>query len=226
MQRELTIATISWINRTPNPITTAVEASALTPDWIPKTCLGLAATSNPDPGASVADANQFRSGREFRAMSFTKIGFISDARGAITSFADIQTWQDPGWTPPFRQSRFPLTFLAPDTAVWSWSWYPGEISPLSKVCHKVRHPNSVITGVPANETVLVNALIKFRAGKHTDDVGIKNVGCGTRCWSRSREVSSSSMAAARNFRRTAGMSTARASAWLPRSPTPASPRSR
>jgi hypothetical protein len=50
MQRELTIATVSWINRTPNPITSAVEASTLEPDWIPKTCLGLAATCNPDPG--------------------------------------------------------------------------------------------------------------------------------------------------------------------------------
>jgi hypothetical protein len=111
-------------------------------------------------------------------MNYSKFSFTTDDRsGAITAFSDIQSWQDPGYTPPFSQTSFPLTFLAPDRAVWSFAWYAGEMSPLSKVCQKARHPNSIITGVPAGETVLVNALIKFRAGKHTDDVGINNVGC-------------------------------------------------
>jgi hypothetical protein len=30
--------------------------------------------------------------------------------------------------------------------------------------------------VPVDETVLVNAVIKFRAGQHTDSIGIQNVG--------------------------------------------------
>jgi hypothetical protein len=178
MRRELTVATVSWINRTPNPITTAVEASTLEPDWIPKTCLGLAATSNPDPGEAQSDANKFRGTKQFRAMTYTKIAFTADDRtGAVSAVDNLESWLDPGYTPPFSQTSFPLTFLAPDTAVWSFAWYAGEMSPLSKICYQARHPNSVITGVGASETVLVNALIKFRAGKHTDDVGINNVGC-------------------------------------------------
>jgi len=178
MKRELTIGTVSWINRTPNPITSTVETQLLTPEWIPKTFLGLAATANPDPGETIGDFGKFRSGKHFRAMNYAKLSFeADDTTGAITKFTGIEAWQDPGYTPPFSQSSFPLTFLAPDMSIWSNTWYAGEMSPFSKVCHQARHPNSAITGVGAGETVLVNAMIKFRAGTHTDNIGIKNAGC-------------------------------------------------
>jgi hypothetical protein len=62
-----------------------------------------------------------------------------------------------------------------DGDIWSLEWHKGEASPISIVYTRKRHPNSAIAA-PAGETVLINALIKFRAGKHTDDVGIDNVG--------------------------------------------------
>jgi hypothetical protein len=34
-----------------------------------------------------------------------------------------------------------------------------------------RHPNSALNP-PPGERLLVNGLIRFRAGKHTDDVGV------------------------------------------------------
>ena len=63
--------------------------------------------------------------------------------------------------------------------IWmSWKAWPGEASPLSLVNTQARHKSTTITGVPANETVLVNALVKFRAGSHTDATGVStDVGC-------------------------------------------------
>ena len=176
MRREIKIATISWINRTPNPMTLAAEALLYEPDWVPKTYLGLAATSNPDPGDTIGDFNDFRGDRNFRAMTLCSIGFdADDATGALSKFTVLQAFVDPGFTPPFSQLHWPSTFLKPDRSLWSLTWYTGEASPLSVVRTQARHPNSTITGVPPTETVLVNALIKFRAGQHTDDVGINNV---------------------------------------------------
>jgi len=182
MQREVTIASVSWISRTPNPITLAVEAKTLAPEWVPKTCIGLAATSNPDPQLTVADFNTFRTEKNFRACTYCRLGLITDDKtGAVKTAVAIESWVDPGYTPPFSKWSFPSTvpgsILEWDFSVWDSGWYPGEASPLSQVSIKSRHPNSTITGVPASEAVLVNSLIKFRAGKHTDDLGINTVKC-------------------------------------------------
>jgi hypothetical protein len=46
MQRELKIGTVSWINDTPNPMYSTLQALTLSPEWIPKTYLGLSGTAN------------------------------------------------------------------------------------------------------------------------------------------------------------------------------------
>ena len=176
MRRAIKIGTVSWISRDPNPMSLALEALLYTPDWVPKTYLGLAATSNPDPGDTIDSFSDFRGSRAFRALTYCNVDIeTNDTTGAVTRFQVIQSFYDPGFTPPFSQLHWPSTFLKPDPAIWSFTWYPGEASPLSQVCTQQRHPNTTITGVPASETVIMNAVIKFRAGKHTDDVGINSV---------------------------------------------------
>ncbi|MFM0200760.1 hypothetical protein PQR53_12895 [Paraburkholderia fungorum] len=56
--------------------------------------------------------------------------------------------------------------------------YPGEASSISLVNTRARHANTVLPPTPKNEVVCVNALIKFRAGSHTDGIGVSDeVGC-------------------------------------------------
>ena len=72
----------------------------------------------------------------------------------------------------------PTTVFSLDLDIYSYSPFrhQGEYSPLSVVRTEARHPNTAISTVPTTETVLVDSLIKFRAGKNTDDVGINKVG--------------------------------------------------
>jgi hypothetical protein len=172
MRREVSVGTISWINRTPNPVTFAAEALALEPAWIVKTYVGLAATSNPDPGDTVKDFRSFQSAKNFRAMMHCRIAFDDD-RGRLSNFKVLEAVHDPGWTPPFMMSEFPSSIMSFDRNVYSSAWHAGEASPISVINTQARHRNSAIAQVGAGETVLVNGLIKFRAGKHTDDVGIQ-----------------------------------------------------
>jgi hypothetical protein len=177
MQWDVKIATVSWINGTPNPMTLAGEAMLYSPDWVPKTYLGLVATKNSDPGEQVADFDTFRKGRDFRAMTFCRLTFTTDDQtGAVSNLSLGNSYYDPGYTPPFKLSRWPTAMFSFDSNVFSFTYYAGEASLLSQIVAQRRHPNSTITGVPASETVLVNGMVKFRAGKHTDDVGVNTVG--------------------------------------------------
>lgn len=178
MLREIKVGTISWINSTPSPMWSAAQAAALEPEWIPKTYLGLVATSNPAPPDSLADFPAYQRDRNFRAMTYCRFeADIDDGSGQLNSFRVIEALHDPGWTPPFRMRDWPSTTFAFDTSIYSFTWYQGEYSPLSLVNTQNRHANTTITTVPAGEMVLVNALIKFRAGAHTDNIGITHVGC-------------------------------------------------
>lgn len=179
MIRDVKIGCISWIAAKKNPITLAANAALLDPDWIPKTYVGLAATSNADPADSISDFKTFQAGKNFRAMQFCSISFdIDDATGTVNSFKVKDAFHDPGWTPPFNHLRwsgacYPTAII--DSSTWGSTYYQGEASSVSVVNTQCRHKNSTLT-IPADETVLVNGIIKFRAGKHTDDIGVKTVG--------------------------------------------------
>jgi hypothetical protein len=173
---ELKIGTVSWIDADVSPIWFSGKAKMLEPEWLPKTYMGLTATSNPDPRKSIDDFKYFQDRRNFRACTYCHIGVGIDENNRIGEFKVLDAFHDPGWTPPFSLSEYPLAGLKVwDDDIWSFEWHKGEASPISIVYTRKRHPNSVIP-TPAGETVLINALIKFRAGKHTDDVGIDSVG--------------------------------------------------
>ena len=177
MRAEITIGTISWISRNPNPIHLTAEAALLSPSWFIKTYLALAATSNNDPPQSLADFRDYQNKKAFRAMTYCHFIVEFDVSNKmVKDFKVVDTFHDGGWTPPFKMGAWPATALSFDKNIYSSAWHQGESSPLSKVRTQARHPNSVISSVPSTEIVLANALIKFRAGSHTDRIGIETVG--------------------------------------------------
>lgn len=177
MQREIKVGTVSWINDSPNPMSSPLQAVTLSPDWIPKTYLGLSATSNPEPPASLPDFLAYQRDKNFRALSYCRfLVDIDDRTKLITSFRVLDAVHDGGWTPAFRMRSWPSTVFSFDMSIYSTTWYQAEYSPLSVVRTQARHPNTTISSAPTNEIVLVNALIKFRAGSHTDNTGINKVG--------------------------------------------------
>jgi hypothetical protein len=185
MQRELAVGSVSWINETPNPVWWAIKAKLLDPAWLVKTYIGLVATANPPPPSNIDDFKAFQDGRQFRALTFCRIRVtIDDSSQSVTAVEVLDAVRDPGWTPPFKVSSYPTTgvFTLLDgwtafTRVWSFQYHQGEASPLSLVNTQARHNNTTITSISPDETMLVNSLIKFRAGNFTDEVGTKTVGC-------------------------------------------------
>ncbi len=49
---------------------------------------------------------------------------------------------------------------------------PAEHSPLSAISFTKQHDNTVFPGIPAGERLIMNAVHRFRAGPHTDRVGM------------------------------------------------------
>lgn len=177
MQRDVKIGSISWINESPSPIWFSGKAAALDPDWVPKTYMGLVATANRMPPGQLADFSSYQGGQDFRALIYCHLRLTIDDRSRrIDRVEMVTTIDDPGWTPPFRVRDYPLSGLRVwDRDIWSNAWHAGEASPISDVCIESRHPNSALT-IPRAEQILVNGLIKFRAGANTDRVGVESVG--------------------------------------------------
>lgn len=176
-QCEFMVGTVSWIDDRPNPMVISAQAEMLSPDWIPKTYLGLAATSNPAPPTFLPDFRAYQGAKNFRSMTFCRFRVaFDDATRKVSNFQVLDAFHDGGWTPAFRMRYWPATIVLFRRSIYSLTAHQGEYSPLSVVNTQSRHRNSAIVTVPANEIVLVNALIKFRAGKHTDDIAIREVG--------------------------------------------------
>jgi hypothetical protein len=176
MVREIKFGTVSWIAADQCPLWFSGKAALLEPGWVPKTYMGLAATSNDAPGKSI-DFKAYQKAKDFRAMNFCQLKVDFDENGsAVNSVSVVDSIQDPGWTPAFRVRKFPATALRFwDSNIWGFTAFAGEASPLSAVTPQAAHTNSILT-IPKGEVVLADALIKFRAGKHTDDIGVNDVG--------------------------------------------------
>ena len=184
MQSQIQVGTVSWINDTPNPMYSTLQTLLLSPDWIPKTYLGLSGTSNSAPPETLTDFPGYQNTKDFRAMTFCHFSAnLDDATGRIMDLRVLKAFHDGGWTPDFKMRNWPTTVFSFDTDIYSYNKHEGESSPLSVVRTEGRHPNTAISTVPKTETVLVNALIKFRAGKNTDEIGIKSVR-SNRPWNR------------------------------------------
>jgi hypothetical protein len=179
MQREIKVGSISWIDEDPNPVWTSAQAGLLEPAWVAKTYLGLAATKNDAPPKSLPDFKGYQAKKDFRSLTYCKFYLdIDDATGTINEFRVLDAVHDGGWTPFFKLRHWPLSIMSIDKDIlFNWKPAQGEASSLSLVNTQARHKCTTIKGVSPAETVLVNALIKFRAGSHTDDVGVDVVGC-------------------------------------------------
>jgi hypothetical protein len=179
MIREIKIGSISWINEQPSPIWFSGKAAMLDPDWVPKTYMGLRATANSPPPDSIGDFIAYQGEKDFRALMYCHLRVtVDEAAKRVTNVEVLKAVHDPGWTPAFKVRRFPAAGLRFwDMDIWSFKEHAGEASPISVVRTQARHPNSTLTSIGAAETVLVNGVIKFRAGANTDRVGVQSVKC-------------------------------------------------
>jgi len=175
----LTVGSISWIQGSPSPISSATDATP-SPIWIPATYLGLKGTSNPPPPFRV-DFPSFRANKQFRSMTFCRFSIDIDEADRVSNFKVLDAFHDPGFTPPFQTGKFTGVVIDQflkhgfNASVFDSTFAPGEASVNSLVNTQGRHKNTTITDVPDGELVLVNSLIKFRAGKRTDDIGVNEV---------------------------------------------------
>jgi hypothetical protein len=175
MLYDLTVGSISWIHADSHPVSFAFQALTQTPHWIPKTYMGLAATANPTPPNEIADFKSFQAQKQFRALLYCHFTVELDpTTNAVGSFNVLDAVHDPGWTPPFDKSKFSSTKLMNNSSMSDPNFYPGEASSISLVNTRARHANTVLPPTPKNEVVCVNALIKFRAGSHTDSIGVSD----------------------------------------------------
>ncbi|WP_149536994.1 hypothetical protein [Siccirubricoccus phaeus] len=184
------ITAIGWISATPNPFETQPlglgfangflapqEVLAYQPQWILKTYLGLIATANAPPPRQLGPVRAFMARKDYRSLLAARVTVTQDARSGEPLRVSIgNAVTDGGWTPPFDRNRFPPTYLGaliggPEFAPLNDPiTYPGEVSMLSGI-YAGRHPNGVLE-LPAGERLLANGLIRFRAGEHTDLVGL------------------------------------------------------
>jgi len=178
---ELQLGSVSWINDESGPIWLAASTKLLSPEWVPKTYIGLKATSNSRPPDRIDSFRSYQNTKNFRALMFSHLQVEIDDKDNVTAVTVLDEFIDPGWTPPFKKGKYPSTAVPnpfdvdATYEVWYSSFQPGEASPVSEMKLLSTHPNSTIGGPYARiqASTVVDALIKFRAGYHTDDVGIK-----------------------------------------------------
>ena len=158
------ITSVSWIDRQNLPsigLGTLLEA---TTHWESRTVIGLVATSNPRPPESLDAVSAFQKTKQYRALE------------SVTLDDDLTTWAGPGimdagWTPPFDKSKLPFAARLKPPPASALKWHEGETSPFTSICVPGRHSASAID-MPANAEPLMNMMIKFRAGKETNDIGL------------------------------------------------------
>lgn len=165
LPKEVTVTSVSWIDAAGLPKLNFLGAvgqglwAGLFGYWPFRVMVGLTLTSNPRPAADLpAD---FRSAMQFRALVQYRIGRDGSISDGVL---------DPGYTPPTDASKVPSSI--------SWKmpadpeFHPGESSALSRIVTGQPHPASTLS-VPSGYRFLAGGLIKFRAGQHTNDLGIK-----------------------------------------------------
>lgn len=174
MAVEISVGVVSWINRKKLPDINAPSIIGLTDEskWIPKVIVGLIATANSAPPDTISDFPDFEKKHDYRAIQFGKFS-VEPGTSGLSGFKVLDAFHGAGPTPPFSLGRFPSGIVESD-ARNSFS-AAGEYSKISLVATQGRHTNSAITSKPVGD-VLVNGLVKFRAGSHTDELG-KKMGC-------------------------------------------------
>lgn len=179
VKKKVEVGVISWISERPHPLTMhGFRRLTLNPEWLFDTHVGLIATSNSAPPVMV-DFKTYQQTQQYRAMMFCSLEVEADEEtDTIISLSVVEAFHDPGWTPPFDPWKVKAT-LAPalvDKDIKDRNFYPGEAGLGTKIQLQRYHDSSNMKGVVRADQVLVNGVLKFRAGKHTDDLGVKKVG--------------------------------------------------
>jgi len=161
---EINLASISWIDRKGLPKVGFWFVAGASVSWYRRVIMGLVATANPEPPKSLENVEAYQKTQQYRALlSCTLFGGPRQRIGAQQI--------DPGYTPPFDKSTIPALERPfapiPDDKVF----YAGESSPVSGIVIGKLHPSSTLS-IPSGSSVQLSALIKFRAGEHTDAIGI------------------------------------------------------
>jgi hypothetical protein len=161
------LTSISWIDEKSLPKAGFWLVASAAMSWPNRVVMGLIGTSNPEPPGELSSAASFASRRQYRALLSCSV--TRQQRGIAVSNAVV----DGGYTPPFNKSKL-------NTKLGDWApipddpkFYPGEVSALSAVVAGRLHPSSTLS-IPRGCDIAVSALIKFRAGAHTDDIGIRD----------------------------------------------------
>jgi hypothetical protein len=191
---KITITALGWISMRTNPFSTPLgqfatasqvtgplAALTFTPDWVPKTYIGLIGTRNPVPPLQLASPQDYAKTKAMRSlMSCTVVVTIDASSGQPIASRIEAPLLDPGWTPPFDFSLFPPLVLLKlgDPDMQKEGYAPGEQGALSGV-YNTRHPNSALfangTSGAGNGRILADAIMVFRAGEQTDQIGVNSV---------------------------------------------------
>ena len=100
----------------------------------------------------------------------------------------LDAFHDGGWTPPFNRLKFPVGVIGAITdsiffggreVVFPTAFEQGQASQVSLVNTQGQHKNSSMTSLSPDDKILIkdktliSIIIKTRAGKATDDIGVK-----------------------------------------------------
>jgi len=164
-QSSFEVCSVSWIDAKSLPKVGFWFVAGAAISWPRRVIMGLAGTANPEPPVELANVNGFRARRQFRALMSCKVARLS-------SVSISEQIIDAGYTPPFDKAKLDTSLAGLAPIPDDPQFYPGESSRLSSMIIGKLHPCSTLNVVGA-EKVLVSAFIKFRAGRHTDEIGIK-----------------------------------------------------
>lgn len=160
----LSLCSVSWIDEKSLPkVGFWLVAGALV-SWPKRVIMGLAGTANPEPPMEITDVAAFRSRQQFRALMSCK---VSRHPSVAVSNAVI----DAGYTPPFDKGKLHTSLAGLAPIPEDPMFYAGQSSVISSIVSGKLHPCSTFS-LRGGDHVLVGAFIKFRAGLHTDAIGV------------------------------------------------------
>ena len=162
----IALCSVSWIDQKPLPKVGFWLVAGAAFSWPNRVIMGLAGTANPEPPGELLTVDGFRAQRQYRALLSCKL-----RSGPPPHLTDQII--DAGYTPPFDKAKLDtqLAHLAPIAD--DRQFYAGEASNVSSIVLGRLHPCSTLS-VGSADKVLVSAFIKFRAGPHTDQIGIND----------------------------------------------------
>lgn len=188
LRKSVSLTVIGWIDGS------RVQAPAVPTDWYGKTLKGLVGTSNPPPPDSLGDIQAFLKQKQHRAAIHVNLALTVDSVAkSLHKVEVISKLLDEGWTPPMPAAMSAVGWVLPlgipfamspaeASALRDRTFYRGEKAGSSYVSvneelGKIQLCKQTEIESPTGETPVMRAMIKFRAGKHTDHIGHDVIKC-------------------------------------------------